>query len=242
MTKEELYAHFSILIQTMPDLTEYRGDKAKNDRWLAKAFALVQELGDIIDIVDFRTSYNKFSIGNTLYTRQAAEAVSAIVLRSHAWLELKIAPALQGGFVPVGNALDAYKVLTNIFTSAKNKVLIVDPYMDDKILTEFILAVPENVEIQLLSDEATYKPEFRVAAQKWVVQYGATRPLSAKLSVKGILHDRLILVDDNSAWAVSQSFKDLAKRSPASIVQSDGETASLKIVAYNRMWNEASSI
>lgn len=242
MTHEELYGHFSNLIQTMPNLSEYRTNQADNDRWLAKAYALVEERGAAADVVEFRNAYKNFATHSVVHTRHGAEAVTAIVLRNFAALELKVAPAIQGSFIPVGSPLDAYKILVSIFATANKKVLIVDPYMDDKIITEFLNTTPEKIEIQLLSDEATSRPELKVAGDKWVKQYGDKRPLTMKLAPPRALHDRLILVDDVSVWVVSQSFKDLAKRSPASIVQSDKETAALKVAAYNQMWKDSKTI
>jgi hypothetical protein len=65
-----------------------------------------------------------------------------------------------------------------------------------------------------------------------------SRPVSVRLASPRALHDRAIFVDNVKAWAVTQSLKDLAKRSPAEIVRAD-DTASLKIAAYEAIWLSA---
>jgi hypothetical protein len=56
------------------------------------------------------------------------------------------------------------------------------------------------------------------------------------------LHDRLIIVDDAKAWNVSQSFKNLAGRSPAFITVAPAEVTTLKISAYADLWAAATPL
>jgi hypothetical protein len=142
----------------------------------------------------------------------------------------------------VGNAFDALTAIGKIFGAAKRDVLIVDPYMDEKALTDFALLAPEHVEIRLLSDEHTAKPSLSVAAKRWTAQYGTNRPLAAKLAPAKTLHDRLIMVDEVTVWVLTQSLNAFATRSPASIVRVDDETANLKIAAYKAMWGNATPL
>jgi hypothetical protein len=78
--------------------------------------------------------------------------------------------------------------------------------------------------------------------QRWAAQHGPKRPIEARATAPRLLHDRLIVVDDAKVWNVSQSFKDLAARSPASITVAPAEVASLKISAYADMWAAATPL
>jgi hypothetical protein len=69
----------------------------------------------------------------------------------------------------------------------------------------------------------------------WTSQHGTSRPLGVRLAPPRALHDRAILIDGMTAWILTQSIKDFAKRSPAEIVRAD-DTASLKIAAYEAVW------
>jgi hypothetical protein len=123
---------------------------------------------------------------------------------------------------------------TRVFGSAGSDILLVDPYMDGTILTDFAGSAPSNVSLRLLTDSATVKPDLEPAAKRWKQQH-ATRHLELRLAPPRRLHDRVILVDRTKAWAITQSLKDLAKRSPAEIIRSD-DTAALKVAAYEAEW------
>jgi hypothetical protein len=50
-----------------------------------------------------------------------------------------------------------------------------------------------------------------------------------------MLHDRIIVIDRSEVWVLTQSLKDIANRSPASIVRFDDPK--IKINAYNKIWD-----
>jgi hypothetical protein len=239
MTNEELYVHLGRLIESMPDLNDFSRKKSECMLWLAKAYASVDANNNLADNAAFKRAIHDFGMNTITHINSATHTVISIVLRQFAVLELKVAPELQGSFIPAGSAFDAYKVIGGIFNSATTEIFVIDPYMDGKIVAEFLQGAPEKIHIRLLSDQQTFKQDLPVAAAKWTQQFQRLRPLSLRLSPARQLHDRLIIIDAASAWTVTQSFKDFATRSPASIVRSDPETAKLKVVAYDDMWNAA---
>jgi hypothetical protein len=113
--------------------------------------------------------------------------------------------------------------------------------MDETALTDFGEAVPTGVQLRLLADEASVKTSLSPAARLWGTQHGPTRPLQVRCAPPKTLHDRAIFVDKTTAWLLTQSLKDFAKRSPAEIVRAD-DTASLKIAAYEAAWAVAKVI
>jgi hypothetical protein len=78
------------------------------------------------------------------------------------------------------------------------------------------------------------------AAIKWKQQH-TSRALEVRLAASRTLHDRVILVDGSTSWAVTQSLKDFAKRSPAEIIRAD-DTAELKVQAYEAIWRTANPV
>jgi hypothetical protein len=117
---------------------------------------------------------------------------------------------------------------------------LVDPYLDESVLTDFAGSMQESVPLRLLTDQVTVKPSLAPAVLRWQAQY-ANRPLEARLAAPKALHDRSIFIDGTQAWSVTQSLKDLAKRSPGEIVRAD-DTATLKIAAYEAIWTNASIV
>jgi hypothetical protein len=142
--------------------------------------------------------------------------------------------------IPVGNSFDAYAAVAKVMSSAKRDVFVVDPYMDDTVLIDFGGTLVDNVALRLLTDQATAKPNLAPAAARWKAQY-AGRPLEVRLASPKALHDRAIFIDGSEAWTVTQSLKDLAKRSPAEIIRAD-DIAPLKIAAYEDVWSRATVI
>lgn len=234
---ESLYRQLGRLIETMPDLTQF---PVPNDShlWIARAYALVQEVGNLADPAIFAVAAN--SLGEAGH-EHAANKIKTIVYRAFAISEMKAPAGASGAFIPVGNSFDAFAALSKILQTATKDVLIIDPYMDETALTEFASAVPENVCLRLMSDQSSCKSTLQPAGNKWVQQHGQTRPLLVRLALPKSLHDRVIFIDRTIAWTLTQSLKDFAKRAPAEIVRAD-DTAALKIIAYEEIWHSSQII
>lgn len=234
---ETLYRQLGRLIETMPDLTQ-APVPAEVHLWIARAYALVAEVGNLADPAFFTVTVNNLG---TTDRQNAAHQIRAIVYRAFAVAEMRAPAGAGGAFIPVGNSFDAFAALSKVLQTATKDVLIIDPYMDETALTEFGSAVPENVCLRLMADQASCKPTLQPAAIKWVQQYGATRSLLVRFAPQKTLHDRAIFIDRTVAWTLTQSLKDFAKRSPAEIVRAD-DTAALKIAAYEGVWASAQVI
>ena len=128
--------------------------------------------------------------------------------------------------------------------SAEHSVLIVDPYMDAVTVTDYLPLVRAGVSIRLLTDahKSALTESTANAVRRFTQQYGDARPISARAAPARSLHDRLILVDGRDVWSLTQSLKDFAGRSPASLLQADSGTATLKLAAYEQVWAAASAL
>jgi hypothetical protein len=222
----------------MPDLAAPGPLSPETNLWLGRICAAVEATGSLSDSFNLDQQVrNLHSAGRP----NAAQRIYTIIYRALARAELQAPAGMSGTFIPVGNSFDAFAALSKILKDAKKDVLIVDPYMDETALTEFGVAVPENVLLRLLTDTANHKPTLAPAANKWVNQYGTARPLAVRLAPPKSLHDRAIFVDGAGAWTLTQSLKDLAKRAPAEIVRVD-DIATLKIPAYEAIWKTAAVV
>jgi hypothetical protein len=170
-----------------------------------------------------------------------ANAIATVLDTVMAKLELKLPAQAQGAFIPAGGVFDGYQAVAKAVAAAQSDVLMIDPYADETIISDFGPLVPEHVQILILSDAATCKPSLRPAAERWVAQH-ATRPLQVRLAPARTLHDRLIVNDGEEAYVIGQSFKDLAKRAHTSLVRMDVESAALKIAAHQSIWATATKL
>jgi integrase len=148
----------------------------------------------------------------------------------------------EGVFISAGAVLDAYTAIGKLLSTAKVDLLIVDPYMDEKAVTEFSPLVNSGVSIRLLADAQHRKATLAPAAIRWAAQYGPGHPLEVRLAPARSLHDRLVAIDDKEVWILTQSLNAFAARAPASIVRVDPETADLKLAAYKGLWQGAQLI
>jgi len=240
LTPEALYYRLRNLIATMPDLGEqgYEGAlPSETQVWLGRAHAVLNAAKMTVEAIQFEMQSSNLSGASAF---RAAQEISSIPYRALAWAEMRAPIEDQGAFIPVGNTLDTLASIGRILSGATKDVLIIDPYLDEKVITEFAVFAAGGAHVRLLADERSVKPTLAPAHRAWTKQYGTGRPLVVRLAAPGSLHDRAIIVDRSTAWSLTQSLKDFAARSPATITRIDAETAGLKIAAYEAIWATSS--
>ncbi len=148
------------------------------------------------------------------------------------------ATGVQEFFIGAGKRFDFFKAISNIFSKATKEILIVDPYLDEKIFTNFALLVKEKITISLLETNKGYSQgNIQPALTDWVNQYGNTRPVELRTAPNSSLHDRVVIIDKTDAWVLSQSFKNIATRADGNIMYL--QQSNLKIQACSTIWNTA---
>lgn len=60
-------------------------------------------------------------------------------------LELRLPAEAQGAFIPAGGVFDGFQAVLKAMGTAQKDVLIVDPYADDKLISDFVPLAPEGV-------------------------------------------------------------------------------------------------
>lgn len=153
------------------------------------------------------------------------------------------APMPSGGFITKGATFDAYQVVGEVLRQAKSDVLIIDPYMDERVLTDYAKLAPEGVSMRLLTDREYTKPDALLPGMtRWKAQFEGKRPLEIKFTKRKMLHDRDLVVDRTGVWYMTQSLKDFANRSHGSIAEVDPQQAAMKIDTYELLWTDATPI
>ena len=241
LTPEQLYLQLGSLVAEMPDLASGPITPEMN-LWLGRAAALVEATGDTFGKIALTNAAQSLAIAAA--RGHNSQTIAAVVYQAFAKAELAAPAALQGTFIIAGHTFDAYAAVSKVLGTAATDLLMIDPYADAKILTRYAVSAPEQVSVRILADEAyCYQHSLRPAAELWVQQFGPTHPLSVWLAAPKTLHDRSILVDRATAWAVGQSFKDLAARSHMTLVrQQDPEATALAVAAFETMWNAATPL
>ena len=103
-----------------------------------------------------------------------------------------------------GQIYDAYSLIVDIIKSAKNRVVIIDNYVDDSIL-KMLAKKENNVEVVILTSSNTNISKLDVT--KFNKQYP-----TLKVATTNNFHDRFILIDGTDLYHCGASLKDLGKK------------------------------
>lgn len=199
---ESLYMQLGRLLQTVPEISDDTTFTPEIHLWLGRACALVAETQDLADTAAIKHAANLLTRSGR---RSRMEYIVLIVYRAMAKAEILAPASAQGAFILAGNAFDAMAAVAKVVGAASTDVLIVDPYMDHKAVTDFAVLVTAAVPIRMLADAQSVKPSLKPVVSSWVAQHGSTWPLEARLAPARTLHDRLIIVDHSTAWVLTQS-------------------------------------
>ena len=237
---ETLYLQLGQLVAEMPAFGHGAAVTPETNRWLGRAAHLVFQTGNIVDHVSF-TSASDHLIG--ILAQQNAQQIQAIIYRALAFAEANAPAAARGGVVAVNQGLDALQVVGKLLAEGSKDLMIVDPYMNSVVFTDFGPTAPEGIPLRLLADSHfTREDAVRPGMERWRQQFGATRPIEVRLSAPKALHDRLIFADGAKVWSLSQSLKNFAGRSPAVAQRLDPDFAKLKIDFYEITWAAANPL
>lgn len=238
---EALYIQLGRIVESMPALHTQTPLTPEMNLWLGRAAALVEKASDLADAIDFKAKVKSL---NTLEFRSHnAAALQTILYRALARAELMAPLSAQGAFIVAGAPFTAFAAVAKVFARAARDLLLVDGYADQAILTDYAITVPEGVQLRILTaDKQARRLGLKPAAERWEGQFGTARPLAIRFVQASSLHDRLIIVDGTDAYVVGQSFNALAEKSHTSIVKADADLASMKVTAYEAMYQAGSPL
>ena len=103
-----------------------------------------------------------------------------------------------------GQIYDAYELIIDIIKTAKNKIVIIDNYIDDTIL-KMLQKKNKNVETVILTSPNCNLSKLDI--KKFNEQY----PI-LKIAKTDKFHDRFIIIDDKDLYHCGASLKDLGKK------------------------------
>ena len=236
MTPEQLLAPLEAVIRDAPAFVYQQPLTDEEQRWLGRAEALVEASGSTYALLEFRTARQDLgSIGHS------KEALLLPLHATYSRVELHAPAAARGAFIPAGDTWNGYAALVKLIQKPCDNLLIVDPYLNSDMYTDFLPHSSARTSVRCLT---TRRPEnhdgLLAAARKWTTDAIAkNKPVELKYAPAGALHDRLIIIDGREAWLISQSFKDIAKRSPASVSRADKEICFMKAQHYDELWSKS---
>ena len=103
-----------------------------------------------------------------------------------------------------GQIFDAYSLIIDIIRQARQKILIIDNYIDDSIL-KMLSKKNKDVEVVILTTQNSNIRKLDI--QKFNKQYPVL-----KLAYTNKFHDRFIVIDNKQLYHIGASLKDLGKK------------------------------
>lgn len=103
-----------------------------------------------------------------------------------------------------GQIYDAYSIIIDIIKRAKQKILIIDNYIDDSIF-KMLTKKKNNVEVIILTSNKSNIQNIDI--QKFNKEY----PI-LKVAKTNKFHDRFIVIDNKEMYHIGASIKDLGKK------------------------------
>ncbi|MBQ3689031.1 MAG: virulence RhuM family protein [Bacteroidales bacterium] len=111
-------------------------------------------------------------------------------------------PPVEGIFYD-GQIFDAYKFANDLIRNAKQRVVLIDNYVDDSVL-QMLDKRQQNVSATIYTKNLT--PQLQLDVQRHNAQYA---PITIQQFTKS--HDRFLIIDD-TVYHIGASLKDLGKK------------------------------
>ena len=111
-------------------------------------------------------------------------------------------PPVEGIFYD-GQIFDAYKFANDLIRNAKQRVVLIDNYVDDSVL-QMLDKRQQNVSATIYTKNFT--PQLQLDVQRHNAQYA---PITIQQFIKS--HDRFLIIDD-TVYHIGASLKDLGKK------------------------------
>lgn len=232
VSDEELLALLEAAIMEAPEFL-YGATLGDSElRWLGRAEALIEASDDIPSTVDFR--FARKSIGSYKHSRSA---LLAPLHAAYARIELRAPKALRGAFIPAGDTWNGFAAIVNVLRNGAEDIFVVDPYLNASFFLDFAPLCQTQSNVRCLTSQRPENHEGLLAAiRHWLAADPKERArVEVRYAPKSALHDRMI-ISGSDVWLLSQSIKDIAKRSPASVSKADPELSQMKKDHYSELW------
>lgn len=233
------YAELKSLIDSTPALETCDLADPNVLRWLGRAHTALEGIFNGFDEIQFQVASE--SLGSIL-RKDNAQIIRATLHRALARVEARLPASSGNAFIAPGNVWSAFVQISDVFAKAKSDVLVVDPYMDDSILRDYGGRLADGVTLRLLTTTKVrrFVDVLVPAAQKWNAAH-PLRPASVR-SANQPVHDRIIAIDQQSVWIVTQSLKDLGATAPATVTKFVDDLTPEKLSAYESIWATATAM
>lgn len=223
------------LLETHPPFGDkYISDhRSPQQKWIAEVSALMKR-------IDLSHDFECRSVRGTSiqYWKPAMDRMCQLVLQTieELRLELELDGREQIGQVyEAGQVYDFFADLKQIIGNAKKNLLVVDAYFSADAFSGYLSSLDQQVGIRILAGQ--YADDIKAAIRLHLTQFQSSIELRRSTEI----HDRVIVVDEESPWIIGASIKDAGKK-PTYILPVPPQLAAKKIQVYEAIWDSATTV
>lgn len=179
---------------------------------LAEELTLFESIADIrpVDQIDehLRAMYHRTAKHEILFGTNMLLQALAPLLVGTAGASPAVTVEREGIFV-AGQHFDALQLAVQILSRAKKSIVIIDAYIDHKLLN-MLTTKKEGVTVRILTRAKTLPSDVPTLGAAFNRQYGHKGALSIRTSEA--FHDRFVIIDESDYYHFGTSLKDLGTR------------------------------
>lgn len=232
-TPEQQYTELKSLVESAPDLLTSDVQLPEVRRWLGRAYVAVEAVSGLADAVKFSVSSDNL---DSALRKGNAQTIMGCVNRALSRVEAQLPQSNGNAFIQPGDLWGAFLSISGLFGQATRDLLVVDPYLDDSVLRDYAGHLADGASLRLLTTGVAKKFSLlQPALEKWNATH-PTRPVSLRVAPSGTIHDRVVCIDETTAWIITQSLKDFGAKAPATVMRFDDTLTADKIAAYEKLW------
>lgn len=182
-----------------------------------------------------------YVLAGELATRGLGEKLD-VALRAIGWRidNGKLAPdaePVRELFFPTRSQHDAYVEIRRILQAAIKLITVIDPYLDQTILTLLASSLQPEMTIRLLTSKVP--DDFSLEANAWRAQHSG---VTLDVRKTREFHDRFIVLDDIVCWHVGASIKDAGGRAFMLSNIEDEKNRSALLIQLQASWQAATQV
>ena len=232
MDDKQLLAEIDNVLAQLPQIGEFV-NIGPGDVWLGMANAILEagelKIGDSSTLSIFNQAIEQGQYAGT--SRQSA--LRGIVRMLHTLRHRLLISTGGTGTIAIdqGMHFQYFDAVKNAIQTATSDLLLVDPYLNEDVISKFCVFAKDNVQIRLLGQR--YTTTLLPAANAFSQQRG-----NVLLRTTDEVHDRFVFVDKSKCILSGASFKDGPKYAP-SLVTEIVDGANELIALYEKTWNVA---
>lgn len=136
-------------------------------------------------------------------------------------------------FFPKQSQHDAYVEIRRILQTAAQSILIVDPYIDQTMLTLLTTSLRPQMAIRLLTSKLP--EDFEIEVKKWRAQHPK---IDLEVRTTKAFHDRFIVIDESECWHVGCSIKDAGNKAFMLSKIEDGGNCRALVAQIEASWQD----